>query len=402
MCEFCGNDKDIIFPFQLNKCQRCEGEPSLLVAGLGGLIALRPFPLTWKNWKIPKPRRLARALSKDRREGEGGEEGLELDEDQGFKSGMQEKRGDITGERQGRGETYQAFAPGKLVKAFSRSKGNKDNQEMTGGTESERGQEMKCDEVGEERGKGQHGLEYIKEIAKSKERENVHARREKVNLLKVLHIDRLKKNISKGDRRGSDSETYSSNESLDVGQERKGRWKVSGLASLAKGFSKSEIEVEGKTEVKEEESKEKETGFEEEGKASRQAEEIDDISDKSQTEAAEREKSGAENVEKRTLMNLLKPHQLSAVSSRGKSKAEENRSKESDGKGEMRTEEEGQHEPAFITRTNWRGRKTRKARRENRGRKIREGTEKEGKAEGGQSAEANDVDYCTERGGGQD
>ncbi|KAK2907966.1 run domain Beclin-1-interacting and cysteine-rich domain-containing protein isoform X2 [Channa argus] len=25
VCEFCGNDKDIIFPFQLNKCQRCEG-----------------------------------------------------------------------------------------------------------------------------------------------------------------------------------------------------------------------------------------------------------------------------------------------------------------------------------------------------------------------------------------
>uniref|UniRef100_A0A8D3CHJ1 Rubicon autophagy regulator n=1 Tax=Scophthalmus maximus TaxID=52904 RepID=A0A8D3CHJ1_SCOMX len=24
VCEFCGNDKDIIFPFQLNKCQRCE------------------------------------------------------------------------------------------------------------------------------------------------------------------------------------------------------------------------------------------------------------------------------------------------------------------------------------------------------------------------------------------
>lgn len=24
VCEFCGNDKDIIFPFQLSKCQRCE------------------------------------------------------------------------------------------------------------------------------------------------------------------------------------------------------------------------------------------------------------------------------------------------------------------------------------------------------------------------------------------
>lgn len=402
MCEFCGNDKDIIFPFQLNKCQRCEGEPSLLVAGLGGLIALRPFiPLTWRDWKISKPRRLARALAKDRREGEGGEEGLGLGEDQGVKSGVQEERGDLTWERQRRGETFQAFAPGKLVKAFSRSKGNKDKQEMTGGTESEREEEMKCGESGEQGGNGQHGGEYNKEIAKSKERGNVHARREKVNLLKVLHIDRLN-NQSKGDRRDSDSETCSSNESLDVGQERKGRWKVSGLASLAKGFSKKELEVEGKTEVKEEESKEKETGSEEEGKASRQAKENDDISDRSQTEAAEREKSGAENVEKRTLMNVLKPHRLSAVFSRGRSKAEEDRSGESDGKGEMHTEEEGQHEPAFITQTTWRGRKTRKARRENRGRKIREGTEKEGKTEGGASAETNDVDYCTERGGGQD
>ncbi|XP_034092280.1 run domain Beclin-1-interacting and cysteine-rich domain-containing protein-like [Gymnodraco acuticeps] len=24
VCEFCGNEKDIIFPFQLNKCQHCE------------------------------------------------------------------------------------------------------------------------------------------------------------------------------------------------------------------------------------------------------------------------------------------------------------------------------------------------------------------------------------------
>ncbi|KAI5086010.1 run domain Beclin-1-interacting and cysteine-rich domain-containing protein isoform X1, partial [Silurus meridionalis] len=24
VCEFCGNDKDIIFPFELNKCRRCD------------------------------------------------------------------------------------------------------------------------------------------------------------------------------------------------------------------------------------------------------------------------------------------------------------------------------------------------------------------------------------------
>uniref|UniRef100_A0A8C1YFN7 Rubicon Homology domain-containing protein n=1 Tax=Cyprinus carpio TaxID=7962 RepID=A0A8C1YFN7_CYPCA len=27
ICEFCGNDKDIIFPYELIKCLRCEGEP---------------------------------------------------------------------------------------------------------------------------------------------------------------------------------------------------------------------------------------------------------------------------------------------------------------------------------------------------------------------------------------
>lgn len=401
MCEFCNNDKDIIFPFQLNKCQRCEGEPSLLVAGLGGPRAPSPrpsFPLTWKDWKISKPRRLARALYQDRREGEGGEEDLQLDVGQGAK--CREDRGETAEERQGRGGIFQALAPGKLVKAFSRRKGNEEEQELTGGTESEREEETKC-KAGEEGGNGQQ------ERAKSKGKGDGHARREKVNLLKVLRIDRLKKSNSKGDRRDSDSETCSSLESLDeVGQERKGRWKVSGLSSLAKGFTKRETEDEGKTEVKEEESDkrylEKVTGTEEERKARREAEEDDEISDKGQTEAAETAKPDAEKAEKFMLMKLPKPRQLSAVFSRGRSGVEEDRRGESDGKREADTEEEGQQEPAVITRTNWRGRKTRKARRVNRGRKIREGTVQESQTESGESAEIDDVDYCTERGGGQE
>ncbi len=405
MCEFCGNDKDIIFPFQLNKCQRCEGEPSLLVAGLGGSRAPSPrpsFPLTWKDWKIPKPRRLARALYQDRREGEGGEGGeedLERDVGQGAKCG--EERGGRAEERQERGAIFQAFTPGKLVKAFSRSKGNEEEQEMMAGTESEREEETKCDKAGEEGGNGKQ------ERAKSKEKEDGHAKREKVNLLKVLHIDRLKKSISKGDRGDSGSETCSSLESLDeVGQEKKGRWKVSGLLSLAKGFTKRETEDEGETEVKEEDSEkrylEKVTGTEEEGKASWEAEGNDEISVKGQTEAAETAKPGAENVEKFTLVKLLKPHQLSAVFSRGRSGGEEDRSGESDGKREVDTEEEGQQEPTIITQTNWRGRKTRKARRLTRGRKIRERTENQSQTEGGESEEIDDVDYYTERGGGQE
>ncbi|KAI3368693.1 hypothetical protein L3Q82_025687 [Scortum barcoo] len=304
------------------------------------------FPFTWKDWKIAKPRRLERALYQDRKEGEGGEEDLELD--QGPKCG--EKEEDAAEVRQGRRGIFQVFVPGKLVKAFSRSKGNEDEQEMTGETETE--EETKCDEGREEGGNDQQ------ERLRSKERGDGHARREKVNLLKVLHIDRLKKSISKGDRRDSDSETCSSLESLDeVGQERKRRWKVPGLARVGKSFTKKEAEDEAKTEVKESEIKhlEKVTETDEEGKARRESEKGDEISDKGQTEAAETAKPGAETTEKFTLMKLPKPHQLSAIVSGGRSRGEEDRSAESGGKREVDAEEEGQQKPAVITRTNWRG-----------------------------------------------
>ncbi|XP_042371793.1 run domain Beclin-1-interacting and cysteine-rich domain-containing protein isoform X2 [Plectropomus leopardus] len=363
VCEFCGNDKDIIFPFQLNKCQRCEGEPTLLAAGLGGSRAPSPrpsIPLTWRDWKISDPFRLAKALSKNRQEGEGGEEGLEDIMDQGVRSGALEERGDIAEERKGGGGIFHTFTCGKLVKAFSWSKSDDEEQEMTGETDSEREEEIKCDEGGEEDGNDQHVEE------KGKEREDGHARREKVNLLKVLHIDRLKKNISKGGRRSSGSETCSSVESLnEVGQQSKGRLKLPGLTNLAKRVSKREIEDEGKTDVKEKESSiillEKVKGEEERGKA---------VWD-------------AEHVEKFTLTKLLKP-QLSAIFSKGTSTGEEDRSGESDVKRELDTEEKGQQEPPVITRTNWRGRRTRKARR---GRKIREGT-----TEGGESEDTNELD----------
>lgn len=374
VCEFCGNEKDIIFPFQLNKCQRCEGEPSLLVAGLGGSRAhsRRPsLPLIWRDWTISKHRRLARALSQDRREGEGGEEDLELDMNQGVKSG--EEKGNTAEETLGKGGVFKAFTPGKLVK------GSEEEQEITGGTESEREGETKSDN-GEEGGNGQHGEVYSKERAKRKETGDRHTRREKINLLKVLHIDILKKNISKGDRRNSDSETCSSIESLDeVGQGKKRRWKVPGLTSLTKGFSKREIEDEEKTEVKEEEQifLEKVTGTEEERKAKSESGENDEILDKGQTT----EKPSTENMEKFTLMKLLKPRQLSTVFSRERSKGEEDRNGESDEKREMDTEEE------VVTRTTWRGCKTRRARR---GKKIWEGTEKESQSEGGESAEIDD------------
>lgn len=340
MCEFCGNDKDIIFPFQLNKCQRCEGEPSLPVAGLGGSRAPSPrpfFPLTWRDWKISNPRRLAKALSKDRREGEGGEEDLEKTVNQEVICG--EEMGDAAEEMQGRG------------------------------TELKR-EETNCDKEKEDGGREVHGNERGKE---------------KVNLLKVFHIDRLRKRVSK-DR--SDSETWSSVESLDeVGHERKGRWRISGLVSLAKGFSRSDIDDEGKEEEEGFLDKVDKTGMKEESESRKEDEQNDDISEKGQT--AETEKPDAD--EKFTLTKLLKPHRMSGLFSKGKSRAEWDRHGENDEKREVDTEEE---EPAVITRTTWRGRKTRKAVRVTKGRKNREGTES-----GEDSAE---VDECIEESGGQE
>lgn len=393
VCEFCGNDKDIIFPFQLKKCQRCEGEPSLLVAVLGHSTAPHPrssIPLTWRDWKISKPRRLARVLWRDRKDGEGGEEDLEVVVGQRGKS--DEEWGDTAEEKRGRGGIFHATTPGKLVKAFSWNKGNEEEQEVTGGTDSEREEEEKCEKGGDDEGNVQHKKVYRKQRAMRKEKRDGHAKRDKVNLLKVLHIDRLKKSVSKEDIRESDSESMESQD--ETGQEKKQLWKVSSLTSLTKGFSKKGREDEGTTEATDEEERsfEKITGTQEEGKARRQADN-DEISDKCQT--AETEKSGSENVEKYTLLKIFKPHQLPTFFSRARRK--EDRSGESDDKTEMVTEKE---KPSVMNQNNWRGRKTRKARRVTRGRKIRGGTEKESKTEDEESAEIDDEDI--EKGGGQE
>lgn len=397
MCEFCGNDKDIIFPFQLNKCQRCEGEPSLLVAGVCGSRAPSPRPsvlLTWRDWKSPKVRRLARALSQERREGEGGEEDLELDGNKGEKSGEQKERGlmkeeleDTAKERQERGGIFQAFTLGKLVKVFS--KGNKKEKEMI---ESVR-------EGEKEQGVNDRAEVDHKERARSKEMGDEQANREKVNLLKVLQIDRLNKSTSKGDKLDSDSEIFSSLESLnEVGQERKGRWKISGLSTLAKGFTKKEREAEAKTEVKNSEKRflEKVAGTEEEGKGRPEAEQDNQKQDKGKIETAETVKTESD-AEKFTVLKLLKPQNLSTPFSRGNGKRAEDKSRERDEKRKVDTEDQGQHEPASLKRFNWRGSKTRKARRVTRGRKVRDGTEKESKTDGGERDEVDDTDDCTER-----
>lgn len=410
VCEFCGNDKDIVFPFQLNKCQRCEGEPSLLVASLGGLKAPLTRPsttLSWRDWKFPNPRRLARALSQDRREGEGGEEGLELEEDEeriegigNTESGEQEEKGEA-GEESGdmkevkreRGGIFRAFNSGRLVKALSRSKGNEEDETIEG-KEAEKVKETELQKEGEGRGTGRCGeVDYHKD-EKSELSSNEHSRREKRNLLKALHIDRITKNIYKRDRTNSatsDSETWGSVESLDeVGKDRKGSRKVSGFGRLAKGFLKREEESggEGKTELKEEECDKGlfEKGENTEGERKVKAGENNEMPGKDTEKVRElavtgKTESGTVKAEKLPGMGLFKHPKLSNIFSRERDKREEDTGGERQGTGEVDTEGEGQDEPESETQNKWRARKTRKARRVSKGRKMGERTEQDDKTE---------------------
>lgn len=297
------------------------------------------------------------------KEGVGGEEGLERVADQ---SGAQEEQqvGEESREtaevRSGRRGIFQGLNPGKLVKAFAR---NKLNEEMTRGAESEREEQMACDEDGST---GHSGAESG-EGEQSKEKEARRTRKERVNLLKVLQIGRLKRGISKGDR-----EMDSSVESLnEIAKEGKGCGELSESGKRVKGSSKIHSEDESKREVKEED---------------RNAEFKKSSSDKGQAAARERE-DGAEAertaktesaAEKFPVTKLLKAHQLAAASSRARSKEKEENtgSGESDVERERNTEEESQEGSAAAPQSDWRGRKTRKARRVARGRKMRESREK--------------------------
>lgn len=298
------------------------------------------------------PGRLAKALSQDRREGEGGEEDLEQGVDQEM-SIAQEKGGeesnDTAEERHERRGIFQAFTPGKLAKAFFKSKINEEKQEMT---ELDREEEINKDK--EEKGDGQHEGEFVQEREESSDRADGHARSKKVNLLKVLQLDRLKKSLAKGDRRDTDSGTCSSVESLhEIGHERKGYGKIPGLASWVMRSSQREMEDETKTEVKEE-----------------------DDSEEINKKSPDKRDGTVECCNVQTLAEMVKtePDKVTDVLSRGRSKEEQDRgSGVSDGKRRMNTDEgEGQEEPADVAQSNWRSRKTRKARRLTRGSKIME------------------------------
>lgn len=332
-------------------------------------------PLSWRDWKIPKPRRLATVLSQDRIEGEGGEENVEL----GCEVESEGEGGEMAEVNQGGAGMIHTTTPKRIAKAFSLDKEHSEEQEASGETESEKEEDAKCDEEGEEEGNVDHGKEKSKHSAMT-----WHARRGKSNLLKALHIDRLKKSVSKGDRRNSDGESTESQD--EMVQEKKHLWKIPRLAGFTRGLSKEQRD--GGTE-EEERVLEEVTRTQQEDRTRIGMEDNDEISDSSQPGETDRASAGKE--EKFKLAKLLKPHQLPSVFTRGKSKGEEDRGGGSDEKREKVLEEE-------KPQSNWRARKTRKARRLTRGKKIREGTEREREAEGGASGEVGDED--SERGGG--
>lgn len=343
MCEFCGNDKDIIFPFQLSKCQRCEGEPSTRAPS-----ARISFPLNWKDWKISNPRRLAKILQRDREEGEGGEEDIQLGSDQGDEAWEEELRGsdDLRLDKGGLCQTA-----GKANYAVPWIIVNEDEREMSGSSESQREEKVQPEEGGEDL--------HVHSQAKNNRRGNgeEHSKREHFNLLTVLKIGRFKKNIKQD--RSSDDDTCSSRESLDKGgQEGNGRRRVLALASRVRRFSKPGKEDESGTAAKEESANE----------------ELTNRPPEKGERAEEEQKAQSETLEPETFtaMKLPTPHRLTAVFSKEGSRGEEDgHSSDDDGKSGMNTEE-GQVGPVGAARPNWRSHQTRKARRVSRGRKIRE------------------------------
>ncbi|XP_015250256.1 PREDICTED: run domain Beclin-1 interacting and cysteine-rich containing protein isoform X3 [Cyprinodon variegatus] len=340
VCEFCNNDKDIIFPFQLSKCQRCEGEPPPRSQS-----SRIPFQLNWRDWKIPNPRRLARALSRDRREGEGGEEGLHLGIDQGVKSGEQEEPREEPSNLSNSVETNWPLSSGNTANLVPWITGNEEQEEMS---DREGQEENECKEGGDEP-----------------------AGMERVSFLKVLQIDRLKQRIAKRDR--SDHETCSSFESLDEGgQEGKESNTMSAKTSKVKHFSKRDGEERGRESKKESGTK----GFR----------------IRSLVKSKEEEKAQTEGVkaEKHPGLRLLRTHQLTGVFSKSTEEKEEE-SCESDGK--INT---GRGGTACGAEAKWRSRKTRKARRVTKERKRRQS----GGEEGGTTE--TDADNRSEGAGGQE
>lgn len=319
MCEFCNNEKDIIFPFQLHKCQRCEGEHALLGPGLVGSRGPLPrpsFPLTWRDWLISKPRRLSNVLSRDMREGEGGEQ-------------------------------FQVFTYG--------DKGDAEEEVEEVG-EAELEQEVKKHEKGGEDGGGWQNRRVRSKLGPMLGERRV---QREPNLLKTLHLGRLKKCLARD----------GGGKSMESREEKRHFWDVPKLKVFSKSSPRTDREDRGKRGANEDEE-----GMElRDEKEARPLTEVQEALD----ETARTERSSTEK--------LCVQQKVPAVLSRGRrEEQEEDRNPESNGETDAAAEEGG---ATIITRKTWRGRRTRRARRISRGRKMRGVTERESKSEGGKSIE---------------
>lgn len=320
MCEFCGNEKDIVFPFQLHKCQRCEGEHAPLGAGLGGPRSPFPRPsvsLTWRDWKISKPRRLSNILSRDMREGEGGEEAAEKEKSRG---------------------PFQASAHGR--------KGDEEEEE-----EEEAESEQEGEKKPQKGGGGHHRRLYRKLGGMLGDGRG----RRQVNLLKTLHIDRLKKSVGRG---SSDGESMESQE--ETAPERKHLWNVPKLTVFSKGFPRRDGEAGGKRGEKED--KEGREGQEEE--ESRRF-----AGDREASEKRDMERSSTERLH---VLKMLRGQKVTGRTE--EEEEEEDTSRENGGERESGA--------TVVTRKTWRGRNPRRARRLTRGRKVEDPTERGSKPGG--------------------
>lgn len=309
--------------------------------------------------------------------------------------------------KQERRMIFNAFKHGRLAKAFSRSTEKQQEQEVTGEGEGEGESDMregveegeidKCKEVDD------------KDIENSEVSGDQHTKREKGNLLKVFKLNKSFSKIDREDRpAASDGERWGSVERVDDGggmekEEGKGRWNVPGIGRLTKAFAKWEVEDEGKREEVEEGGCErglsKKGKGESEGKVEAGEEdemlggECEDGSEEKATAVAGKQEAGAVKAPRFPGLKVLKPPKLTNIFSREKGKKESDRSRDGEGKGEMDIKEAGQ-EPAIGTQTNWRTRKTRKARRLTKGTKQRQSTGNEEQTE----VEINEREICIEGG----
>ncbi|XP_046892745.1 run domain Beclin-1-interacting and cysteine-rich domain-containing protein isoform X3 [Hypomesus transpacificus] len=385
VCEFCNNDKDIIFPFELHKCQRCEGEPPLVAGGICGLRPSSSSPApSWRNWKFPRPRRLARALSQDRREGEGGELDESSSGDQGTGSGVEEAGGEPGEGREGGAEEkeaegagekkkgeretlFGAFRRGRLAAAFSRGRGTE------GGTEGKAGARA-----------------AEREGAEGEDREmSGGVRKEASSLFEVLNISKTTKKLStaqgadrlagvKGDKEQGEKEQIDE----DGGEEKeKGEGSVPRVGTPAKALSGGDLEDRGKRgtdaegggrESEEESSKQHRETESDEEEVDREDSVTTAKEGNQGKESSLRERRGEVGGGKtgRFLnLKMLKPSRLANIFSRDtRESSERDASGESDGADDRHAKET---EAPF----NWRSRKTRRARRITKVRKEKKGGE---------------------------